>query len=136
MKYLLLILALTACSTAWDDYNYGPGDWLTDNGLGNWVTMHNYEHFQDPEITINTVGVEALSEACGSRRAKGCAHVTETDCAVYVGERASPATLAHEKRHCHGWCHYRPRYDLHITMSRDDVNRDIDRANHWYECKA
>jgi hypothetical protein len=63
---------------------------------------YEYEHIIEPVITVHVV--DDLTEVCGTI-AQGCAIGTAKVCDIYVGERASPNTINHEKRHCYGWSH-------------------------------
>ena len=99
---LLITLSLAACSNRWKDFNYGPGDWLAEN-LGLKVdSPYTYEILENPIITVHVV--DDLTEICGGH-AWGCASTDTVTCNIYIGERASPGTIAHEHRHCYGWSH-------------------------------
>ena len=125
MRLLILLIfpILTACQgTQWQRYEFGPGDWLAQqfpsltDGKGLEIEGANYKHYVEPVITVHVV--DDLTEVCGAL-ANGCAIGTAEVCDIYVGERASPSTINHEKRHCYGWSHRpRPKQEGEIT--------------HWY----
>lgn len=130
MRILFVCLLLTGCASNWADYNYGPGDWLNENTALNISTMNNYAHFVEPTIEIHRVA--SVSSACGTLWAQGCAVLEGDHCDIYVGERASPDTIAHEERHCRGWDHHRPRYEMFMAMDSDFQSRELQRAKLWY----
>jgi hypothetical protein len=131
MRILLICLLLTGCaSSKWADYNYGPGDWLSENTPLKISTMNNYAHFVEPTIEIHRV--DSVSTACGTIWAQGCAMLNGDHCDIYVGKSASPDTIAHEERHCRGWDHHRPRFETFTAMDDGFLSRELKRANHWY----
>lgn len=130
MRILLLLFLLTGCASGnWAEYDYGPGDWLNENTALNVDTMYNYAHLIEPTIEIHYV--ESLSVYCGTMWVQGCAQLNDDRCDIYVGENASPGTIAHEKRHCRGWTHYRPRYEMFSAMGAEFRAREIRRASTW-----
>ena len=130
MRYVFVLL-LTACTTGdWADYNYGPGDWLDDNTSLKLITMHNYERFSEPKITLKKV--ERIELYCGTLWVDGCATVDGQNCSIWVAPRASRSTIEHEIRHCHGWVHYEPPYEHLSSMGPERRERELDRAAHWY----
>ena len=130
MRILALAFLLTGCASGdWSDYNYGPADWLNENTSLTIDTMYNYEHFIEPTMEIHRVA--SVNEYCGTMWANGCAYLKGGHCDIYVGEIATPDTIAHEKRHCRGWVHYQPRYELFATMGAEFRAREIKRAGRW-----
>jgi hypothetical protein len=129
MRVLLLTLLLTACTTGdWQDYNYGPADWLTENGYGDWDTMYNYEHFVEPEIFVwRDVN---MREYCGSHYASGCAVLKDDRCDVFLGSQ-SLDTYYHELRHCHGWDHHRIDFRGWAFRDSGHKERELARAKLW-----
>lgn len=104
MRYLLLVLMLSGCASGdWQDFNYGPGDWMAENWGLEVDSPYTYERLENPEIEVFVV--DDLSVPCGTVKTNGCAVTNTITCNIYVGSRASEGTLAHEKRHCHGWSH-------------------------------
>ena len=134
IKTLLLVPVLTllgtGCAGNWSNYNYGPGDWLSENTALRIDTLYNYEHFIEPTIAVHYV--ESLTEHCGSGMVQGCASLEGEHCDIYVGKYASRSTIAHEERHCRGWSHYRPRYELFASRGLNFRNREVQRARTWY----
>lgn len=63
---------------------------------------YDYEKLLDPVIYVHVV--DDLTGHCG-KVTQGCAVGNAETCDIYVGERASPNVIAHEKRHCYGWDH-------------------------------
>jgi hypothetical protein len=129
MRILILSLLLTGCASNWADYNYGPADWLNDNTSLTIDTMYNYAHLVEPTIQIHRVA--SVTSYCGTIWARGCAYLNGDRCDIYVGEMASPDTISHEERHCRGWVHYRPQFELFMTMGTDFSSREIARSKQW-----
>ncbi|CAA0102834.1 Uncharacterised protein [Halioglobus japonicus] len=131
MRILLLTLLLSGCATGdWSNYNYGPGDWLNDNTSLSVESMYNYEHFLDPIIEIHYV--ESVKEHCGTRWAQACSYLAGNRCDIFVGELATPGTISHEERHCRGWSHYRPQYELFSSLGSKFQAKEIARASNWF----
>jgi hypothetical protein len=131
MRILFLSLFfLTGCASNWADYNYGPGDWLSENTPLKVSTMYNYAHLAEPSIQIHRV--ESVSTACGTIWAQGCAVLQGNKCDIYVGNAASRDTIMHEERHCRGWSHYSPRFELFSAMDAGFPAREMQRSKHWY----
>lgn len=130
MRILLLAFLLTGCASGdWADYNYGPIDWLNENTSLTVDTMYNYAHFIEPTIEVHHV--DSVIAYCGNMWVNGCAQLRDGHCDIYVGEIATPDTIAHEERHCRGWVHYRPRYELFSTMGAEFRAQEIKRARVW-----
>ena len=112
MRILVLILLLSGCAgTKWEDYNYGPAEYLAEtfpsltDGEGLEIkTANSYERIEQPTITVHVV--DDLTEICGGH-AWGCSSTDTYTCNIYIGERSSQRTIAHEYRHCYGWSHAR-----------------------------
>ena len=138
MKISLLVPALTllasGCAGNWANYNYGPGDWLSENTALRVDTLYNYEHFIEPTIAIHHV--ESLDVHCGTGLVQGCAVLNGEDCDIYVGIYASRSTIAHEERHCRGWTHYRPRFEMFATRGANFKTLEIERARAWYPSES
>ncbi len=131
---LVLSLLLSGCAGQWSDYNYGPGDWLNDNTALTVDTMYNYAHLAAPTIEIHHV--DSVADHCGTTWALGCAVVKDGHCDIYVGNVVSPAVLAHEERHCRGWSHYRPRFEMFAAMGKEFQARELERAGRgWFPTK-
>ena len=131
MKIFLLAFLLTGCASGnWADYHYGPGDWLNEYTSVPVDTMYNYAHLANPIIELHVV--ESLTSYCGTTWADGCAILEGERCDIYVGRHASPGTIAHEERHCRGWTHYRPRYEMFMSMGAEFRAREINRASLWH----
>lgn len=129
-----LTLLMTGCAGNWANYNYGPGDWLSENTALRIDTLYNYEHFVEPTIAIHTV--ESLTEHCGTGWVQGCAVLSGEHCDIYVGKYASRSTIAHEERHCRGWSHYRPRFELFATRGPGFKTQEIERARAWFPSES
>lgn len=130
----VLSLLITGCAGNWADYNYGPGDWLSENTALQINTMYNYEYLIDPAITIHYV--ESLGAHCGSGLVQGCAVFNGQECDIYVGKYASRSTIAHEERHCRGWTHYEPRFDLFASRGPVFISQEIERSRAWYPAES
>lgn len=81
----------------------------------------DYTHYVEPIITVHVV--DDLTAICG-KLANGCAQGNAETCDIYIGERASPGTLEHEKRHCYGWTHatsgeHRPWYPINQLAQQE-----------------
>ena len=119
----VLFVLLTGCAgTKWEDFDYGPGDWLAENvpsltdGKGLEIEGANYKHYVEPVIAVHVV--DDLTEVCGTIT-QGCATGNAEVCDIFIGERASEQVIEHEKRHCYGWSHRPgPKQEGEIT--------------HWY----
>jgi hypothetical protein len=135
MKALLLALLLTGCASGnWSDYNYGPGDWLTENTPLQVDTMYNYAHLAQRTVEVHYV--DSMEAHCGTMWAQGCAYLQEGHCDIYVGKAASPTIIAHELRHCRGWTHYAPQYEKFSAMGAEFRAREIRRASVWYPIES
>lgn len=106
---LPLLLLLTGCAgTKWEQWDYGPAEYLAEtfpsltDGEGLEIEV-GYERLANPTITVHVVDDLAM---CGTR-ANGCYAGNADECDIYIGERASEGTIAHEYRHCYGWSHAR-----------------------------
>lgn len=105
MRLLPIVLLLAGCGS-FENYEYGPGDWLVEQfpSTHSFINNpYNYERLQDPEIIIHVV--DNLGKACGTSKALGCMVTDTITCDIYVGERSAQSTIAHEIRHCYGWSH-------------------------------
>ena len=130
MRVLLLVFMLTGCTTGnWADYNYGPGDWLNENTPLQVETMYNYAHLVEPTIEVHYV--ESVAEYCGSIWAEGCAALVNGHCDIYLSKNASPGTMAHEQRHCRGWTHHQPKYEMFSAMGAEFRAREVALASVW-----
>lgn len=130
MRILFLSLLLTGCASNWADYNYGPGDWLSENTPLQVNTMYNYAHFIAPTIEIHRV--DSVASYCGASWVAGCADLRGNHCDIYVGKSASRDTIEHEERHCRGWDHYRPRVEMFMAMGADFQSKELKRSSYWY----
>jgi hypothetical protein len=119
----VLALSLTGCT--WQDFNYGPAEYLRDRiGLPiQSIHPDHYEWLADPDITV----YYTEDHPCGL--AEGC---TVGD-VIYLSPRASEAVLAHELKHARGWCHHEP--DL-MGKTGENKEREIERARYWYPCRT
>jgi hypothetical protein len=126
-----IIFFVSGCASGdWPDYNYGPGDWLNTNTPLTIDTMYNYARLVEPTIQIHHV--ESVETYCSTSWVQGCAVLRDDHCDVYVGKVASRDTIAHEERHCRGWAHYQPRYDLFAAHSAEFRAAEIMRARGWF----
>ena len=139
MRAVLLTLLLAGCSTGkWADFNYGPAEWMADNWGLEISSLHEdyYPWYLNPEIVVHTV--PDLRPYCGryGDELDGCVWAVNDSgiAAVWLRERAPIGTLAHEKKHARGHCHYQPRHDLRMGMTFDEWNRELERAKPWYPC--
>jgi hypothetical protein len=130
MRILFLSLLLTGCASNWADYNYGPGDWLSENTPLKVKTMYNYAHLVEPTITVHRV--DSVTPYCGTMWAVGCADLQGNHCDIYVGKNASRDTIAHEERHCRGWDHYRPHSERFMAMGAAYQMKEFTRSRVWY----
>lgn len=104
MRYLLIVLLLTGCTTGkWADYNYGPGEWLSENTSLTVTGANNYEKLWDPQIFVHVV--TDLTLYCEEGGVKGCSQPNPVTCHIYLPQHATESTMAHELRHCYGWDH-------------------------------
>ncbi|MCB1696386.1 MAG: hypothetical protein H6984_00945 [Pseudomonadales bacterium] len=126
----VLTLLLCGCAGDWGDYNYGPGDWINDNTALTIDTMYNYAHLAEPTIEIHHV--ESVASHCGTMWAQGCAVVKDGHCDIFVGKVVSRDVIAHEERHCRGWDHYRPQFDMFAVMGKEFQVQEIERARGWF----
>jgi len=124
---LVSILAGSACST----YQTSPGDWLNDHTPLSVVTPNNYQHLAEPDIVVHYRD-DDLASVCGSGYVDGCAIRKDDVCDVYVGSRAGPWTIEHEKRHCRGWEHYEPDWPAWSTMTPRQRAAQMRYAQAWY----
>jgi hypothetical protein len=92
--------------------------------------MYNYEHFIEPTIEIHYVA--SMEASCGTKWVQGCAYQVGNRCDIYVGEAASSSTIAHEERHCRGWTHYSPDYEMFSMMGPEQRAREVARASVWF----
>ncbi len=135
MRILLLTFLLAGCASGdWTSYNYGPGDWLDDNTPLDIETMYNYAHFIEPTIEVHYV--KSVEAHCGTKWVQGCSYLAANHCDIYVSEVVSPSTLAHEERHCRGWDHYKPQYELFLSMGPEFRAKEIERTNAWFPLDA
>jgi hypothetical protein len=131
MSISLFIVSLQGCASGnWANYSYGPGDWLSDAGFGDWNTMHNYQKIVSPEIRLHYV--ENPAELCGSFHARGCARLTAGYCDIWIHKNHKRATLDHEIRHCHGWDHFRVDHTAWSSRSSEQRYRAESRASYWF----
>lgn len=130
MRIALMCVLLTGCASNWAGYYYGPGDWLSENTALKISTMGNYAHIIEPTIKIHRV--ESVAVYCGTIWAEGCADLKGDHCDIYVGRFASKGTIAHEERHCRGWDHYRPRFEMFMALGADFQRRELSRAQYWF----
>jgi hypothetical protein len=131
LKNLLLVLLLPGCATGdWSDYNYGPGDWLAENTTLQVESMYNYPYLLNPTIEIHYV--DSIREHCGSRWVQACSYLGGNHCDIFVGKLATPGTISHEERHCRGWSHYRPQFELFASMGPEFQAKEIARAGNWF----
>lgn len=125
-----IAISMSACQGSWGQYNYGPADWLTENGYGTWDTMYSYERFVEPDIRVHRV--ENLSVYCGNQYARGCARLTGLTCDIWIGRNPPVGVLEHEVRHCHGWDHYEPDYRHWALFDNSRKSRELARAGYWH----
>jgi hypothetical protein len=141
---LVLCFGATGCGGNWQDFNYGPGDWLAENSGVPIDSIYEgtYDWIVDPQVEVVPVSSDDLATYCGISAvfwgSRGCeVHNTEwSKSTIYVSTKASPAVIAHEKKHSRGWCHYPPRYDEFHRMTEAERNREISRARGWYVCPS
>jgi hypothetical protein len=126
-----IIFFVSGCASGdWADYSYGPGDWLNDNTQLTVDTMYNYTHFVEPTIEIHYV--ESVAAYCGTSWVQGCAVQRYDHCDIYVSKHPSRDIIGHEERHCRGWTHYRPHYDLFTAHGPEFRAAEITRARGWF----
>ena len=83
MSISLFTVSLQGCASGnWANYSYGPEDWLSDSGFGDWNTMYNYQKIFSLEIRLHYV--ENPAELCGSFHARGCARLTACYCDIWI----------------------------------------------------
>lgn len=123
----LAVLTASACST----YQLSPGDWLNDHTPISVVTPNDYQHLAEPAIVVHYRD-DDLASVCGSGYVDGCAIRKDDVCDIYVGSRASPWTVQHEKRHCRGWEHYEPNWVAWPAMTPEQRAEELRYAQAWY----